>query len=303
MIHPRQAATAMRDLSANPDYKRRCADDGGIKAMIILTRHPVEQLQALAFAGLRHLSVEESLKGPIVKQVKKINKFVYSISSALLNCFLLVIYLFSVLIWLVYMDIDFCNPHVVILEIKHHHHQAGLRQVVRCAPSGSEDIQLQCAGLLANLSEMVANQVPIVDEGGGIVLVGLASSQNEEIQQDTARALANLCSNEHLHVTLYRQGALTSIVKLIVSTLDITQRYAAMALRFISVGPEVRISIVQDDKLEPFIRLASSDMLEYRRASAVAMASFVLHESNKHLMVKAGCIPSLHALAGMYLCV
>jgi hypothetical protein len=44
-IFYRQAATAMRDISANPDYKGRCADDGGIQAMILLTRHPVEQLQ------------------------------------------------------------------------------------------------------------------------------------------------------------------------------------------------------------------------------------------------------------------
>ena len=63
----RQASSAVRDLCANPENKLKCADDGGIEALIKLVRQPEEQLQALALAGLRHLSTLDSLKQPIVQ--------------------------------------------------------------------------------------------------------------------------------------------------------------------------------------------------------------------------------------------
>ena len=45
----------------------KCADEGGIEALIKLVRQPEEQLQALALAALRHLSTLDSLKQPIVQ--------------------------------------------------------------------------------------------------------------------------------------------------------------------------------------------------------------------------------------------
>jgi hypothetical protein len=67
-----------------------------------------------------------------------------------------------------------------------------------------EDIQLQVAGILANLSELHENQVTMVEESACVGLLTLAFAHNDEIQQDTARALANLCSNEDIHLPLYK---------------------------------------------------------------------------------------------------
>ena len=39
------------------------------------------------------------------------------------------------------------------------------------------------AGLLANLSELLVNQMPIIEQRCGITLVNLAGSRNDEIQQ------------------------------------------------------------------------------------------------------------------------
>jgi len=61
----KQAAAALRDLAANSDYKLKCAEEGGIEALIELSRHPEDQIQALAIAALRHLSLNDTLKGAI----------------------------------------------------------------------------------------------------------------------------------------------------------------------------------------------------------------------------------------------
>lgn len=181
----RQAAAALRDLAANPEYKLRCAEDGGIPAMVDLVRQQAdEELQALGLAALRHISMEDSLKKMIVQE-------------------------------------------------------RALRPSLKAITSNNEDIQLQCAGLLANLSELAENQIPMVEDSAVVGLVTLAFSKNPEIQQDTARALANLASQQDAHVPMYKQGAFTSLVKLSESDLDITQRYASIGIRFLSTDTEV----------------------------------------------------------------
>ena len=112
-----------------------------------------------------------------------------------------------------------------------------------------------------------------------------------KVQQDTSRAFANPCSNEQARHALYKQGTLMALVKLSESEID------AMGLRFLASDPEMRVMIVHDNKIEPFVVLARSPLLEYRRTSALSLASFSLHESNKSLMVRSGCIDALLGLA------
>jgi hypothetical protein len=239
----KQAAAALRDFCANADFKLKCAEDGGIAALISLCRHTEEQLQALALASLRHLSLHDALKQRIVEE-------------------------------------------------------RALRPAIRCAQFHNEDIHIQVAGLLANLSENADNQIPMIEDSVGITLVSLAhGTLNKEVQQDISRCLANLLSNEETHHVLYQQGALLALVKLTETDLDITQRYAAMGLRFLAADPEIRVFIVRDGHVAPFVILAASPVLEYRRTAATCFASFTLHESNKSAMVRVGVIKALLALA------
>ena len=41
----KQAVSALRDLTANSDYKLKCAEEGGITALITLARQPEDVLQ------------------------------------------------------------------------------------------------------------------------------------------------------------------------------------------------------------------------------------------------------------------
>lgn len=63
----RQAATALRDLAANPELKLVYAAKGGIDAMVALSKNRELSLQCLATASLRHLSLHDELKRPLVE--------------------------------------------------------------------------------------------------------------------------------------------------------------------------------------------------------------------------------------------
>ena len=84
--------------------------------------------------------------------------------------------------------------------------------ILRCSNSLNEDLLMQCAGTLANLSENMENQLSIVEEGGVASLIYLGNQENDEIQQDVARGLANICANEENHVPVFEQGGLNSLI-------------------------------------------------------------------------------------------
>jgi vacuolar protein 8 len=196
----KQAASALRDLAANSDYKLKLAEEGGIAALVTLCRQVEPALQALAIAGLRFsfFSYLESFK-ICISLIINLSFFRHLSSNEVLK-----------------------TPIV---------EERALRPVLHNAAFNDIDIHLQSAGLLANLSELLVNQVIMVEEGSCITLVNLAYSNNDEVQQDVSRALANLASNEDNHKTLYKQGALTALFKLAESDFDITQRYSAMGIR------------------------------------------------------------------------
>ena len=211
----RQAATALRDLAANPAHKLKYSEEGGLRAMIALAREKDIELQCLAVASLRHLSLDDLLKRTMVEE-------------------------------------------------------GALAPVLRCATvEHCEDLQCQCAGVLANLSENMENQISIVEEGGVGPLVGLGLVRNDEVQQDVARALANLSSNEENHATIYKQRGLHCLIGLTKSDVDITQRYAAMGLRFLASNAEIRVHIIREHllqvrRLRP-LRLCFTPLLSHSR--------------------------------------
>jgi len=274
----RQAATALRDLAANPAHKLKYSEEGGLRAMIALAREKDIELQCLAVASLRHLSLDDLLKRTMVEE-------------------------------------------------------GALAPVLRCATvEHCEDLQCQCAGVLANLSENMENQISIVEEGGVGPLVGLGLVRNDEVQQDVARALANLSSNEENHATIYKQRGLHCLIGLTKSDVDITQRYAAMGLRFLASNAEIRVHIIREhllqvrrlqslrlcftpllsharfrcasfthtpplhpSHLQPFIVLAQSSILDYQRTAAAAFSSFSLNEENKMKLVREGGLAQVSA--------
>ena len=157
------------------------------------------------------------------------------------------------------------------------------------------DVQCQCAGVLANLSEHDLNKIKMVEEGVTKALVLLAPSDHDEVQQDVARALANCASSEVNHETMYTQKALPCAIALTKSREEICQRYAAMALRFLASNASVRIKIVEDNLLEPFLILARSTALDYQRTAASALSSFSMSEQNKQRLVRQGGLTQILA--------
>ena len=64
-----------------------------------------------------------------------------------------------------------------------------LGPILKAAQVRNQDLQLQCAGVLANLAENIENQISIVEAGGTGPLVLLGGVQNQEVQQ----GIANIC--------------------------------------------------------------------------------------------------------------
>lgn len=173
-----------------------------------------------------------------------------------------------------------------------------IRRVLTCIKSINDDIFLQAAGLLANLSEANSNTLPMVDESIVVGLVNLAYSNLEEVRQDTVRALANLASNEETHVKMFKQGALNAFMRLSTCNSDISQQYTAIGLRFLVVNPDLRVQIVQEGQATIFINFAYSELLEYRRTAAIAFSSFTLNDINKKVLIRQeGCIAAILSLA------
>ena len=64
----RQAATALRDLAANAQWKMKFVEEGGLRACIALARDDEVDIRCLAIASLRHLSLNDRIKRKIVEE-------------------------------------------------------------------------------------------------------------------------------------------------------------------------------------------------------------------------------------------
>ena len=133
-----EAAIALRDFAADPEYKLMFGEEGGVRVMIDITLEEDIRLQCLSMAGLRHLSLNDDMK-------------------------------------------------VLIVE------QDGLTPIFsRCTTTDAE-LQRQCIGVVANLTERVKNQsIMARHQLGFSSLVTLSSVEQDCVQEDCARLCQHL---------------------------------------------------------------------------------------------------------------
>lgn len=262
-------ASALRDISANPEFKLRCFEEGAVQELIALARDEDEELQTLAYSTLRHLSLAHDIRDRIFSTDPKLSAFDANDSMTRST-----------------------NKNRKIL-----------RCIMKASKIPNEDLHAQIAGFLANMSESMRNQSMMIEEGMATCLFNLAfttydGNKSAEVQQDVARAFIHLSSNETIHKKIYSQGALHVMLHLSASDQTIAQGFASMGIRFLVCNPEIRSLIVKDGHIDAFIALASkTDLVEYRRTAAAAFASFSLHEENKGVMVRQlGCLSTLFSL-------
>ena len=66
------------------------------------------------------------------------------------------------------------------------------------------DLQQQCAGTLANLTENAETRFPLLKKGD-LKVIRLSQVQDEMVQADIARAYANITSNGENQVGVFKQ--------------------------------------------------------------------------------------------------
>ncbi|KDO22841.1 hypothetical protein SPRG_11978 [Saprolegnia parasitica CBS 223.65] len=280
------AALALRKLAPNTASHRGIVCEGGLKSLLFLLESKETNIRKHAVVALRDVASNAAYQVRFYEEggVSALVTFVRDVEPNL-QC--------PALAALRHLS---CAT-----ELKKPIVQAGvLRPLLKCInPAGHHvDLLCQCAGLLANLSEHLENQLTMVEKGA---TTGL-------IQQDVARALANLSANEDNHSTIYKQGGLKCLIGLTRSKEEVCQRYAAMGLRFLASNPTIRVHIVQENLLPPFLALAQSPALDYQRTGvrprrgrdrrnrrALALAGLALgdHGHNKLRMVTDGAVRPL----------
>jgi hypothetical protein len=94
----------------------------------------------------------------------------------------------------------------------------------------SPQIQRQAAAAIANLAEVVSNQVRIVDAGAVAPLVDVLRCDEAAVVREAARAIGNLSANVDFAAMFFKLGIVPLMITMLRSA-DITAaRMAAMAL-------------------------------------------------------------------------
>lgn len=176
-----------------------------------------------------------------------------------------------------------------------------LPPLMSCCFVDNDDARLQCAGVLANLSENVHNQLRIAqdDDGNGMsALVALADAANAsnhaEMAQLTSRALANLSSNAELHLGVFQARELRAVFALgMRAGEELCGRDAAMCLGNLAVTARNQLHISELGGLVPLTRLLACEFASCRQYAAGAMYRLSAHVENQHRIVDAGALVPL----------
>ena len=148
----------------------------------------------------------------------------------------------------------------------------GLTPIFARCNSNVPEIQIQGAGLLANLSERVRNQsIMARHELGFQSLIALSRSEQQQVQEDCARAYAHLSSNPENQVNIFTTDVYRSLFFLLESPVCNTARFAAMATGNLAVVVVNQIQMVQNNVLPRLINLLDSEFMDCQHYAARAL--------------------------------
>jgi len=254
-----QAASALRDLSANPEYKLKCAEDGGIEVMVHLLRQPDQLLQALSLSSLRHLSTEQALKHPILQE-RALRPALRSISSNNEDIHLQCAGLLANLSELYENQVTMVEESAVV----------GL---VTLAFSKNIEVQQDSSRALANLASNEESHLALYKQGALTSLVKLSESTSDLAQRYSAMGLRFLASNPEVRVLVVQQRKFDPFIHLASSDLLEYRRTAATAFASFTLHEANKPVLVQGGAVAAILSLAVLDDLAIKRDAAFALAN------------------------------
>eukprot|EP00957_Ditylum_brightwellii_P105231 8021009-Ditylum_brightwellii.AAC.1 len=130
--------------------------------------------------------------------------------------------------------------------------KGALRAVLDCiATMDDNDILLQCAGSLANMTENTKNRVQMGDKDVLEALMRLSKKGDELVKRDVARSLCSLSSVSENHNNLFEKQDLVNVFQLLASEDEATARDAAATLGNLAITAESQVKIVSFGGMPP----------------------------------------------------
>jgi len=278
-----QAASALRDLSANPEYKLKCAEDGGIEVMVHLLRQPDQLLQALSLSSLRHLSTEQALKHPILQE-RALRPALRSISSNNEDIHLQCAGLLANLSELYENQVTMVEESAVV----------GL---VTLAFSKNIEVQQDSSRALANLASNEESHLALYKQGALTSLVKLSESTSDLAQRYSAMGLRFLASNPEVRVLVVQQRKFDPFIHLASSDLLEFRRTAATAFASFTLHEANKPVLVQGGAVAAILSLAVLDDLAIKRDAAFALANLSDTPELQSDLVREGLLKVIADLA------
>jgi hypothetical protein len=279
-----QAAAALRDLCANPDYKLKCAEDGGIPVLVTLLRQSDEHIVALALAALRHLSLDPLLKAPIVQE-RVIRPVLKTIA---LNI----------------EDIQIQAAGILANLSELHENQLTMIEesasmgLLTLAFSKNDEIQQDTCRALANLCSNEDVHLPLYKQGALTALIQLTKSENEITQKYAAMGLRFLASDPEVRVLIVSNKQLEIFLECAKPDNSLEyRRMAAATFASCTLHEASKPLLIQQNAIPAIISLAAQTDLAIQRDAAFAMSNMTDSAELQSDLVREGVLIMLREMS------
>ncbi|KAL9191141.1 hypothetical protein ACHAXT_000847 [Thalassiosira profunda] len=311
----KQAATALRDLSVSgkdsalffPKVPAACVE---------LLRENERELQFLAVATLRHLSVNEAITSDfsrsgimqsIVRLVSKANEdmrcqmagLFANLSEHLVECHSSMVSNGAVkaidtLLAIEHEDIsqdcsralaNLCANESIQSNI---HRQGGLTILAKLGNAKGEVCQRYVAIAMRFMSSSVEVQKSLASGNEPFPFIEFSGSNLLDYQRAAAAAFASMSLNQTGRSLVLRKGGIKPVLQLCIH-LDLTvRRDAVFATANLASSPDLRQYVVKEGGIETIKAAAATNQdVELLRDAARAMSSFSIDVATKELMISA----------------
>lgn len=255
-----QAAAALRDVVANPDFQLAFAEEGGIPVLVALLRQSDEYLTALALSALRHVSQHPLLKHPIIQEraLRPLLKTIgLNVEDIQLQCAATLANLSELL-----------ENQVTMVE------ESSCIGLLTLAFAKNNEIQQDTARALANLASNEETHLSLYKQGAVTALTHLSHSNNDITQKYSAMGLRFLASDPQVRVLMVENKQIDVFLQC--SQADSSLEYrrtAAAAFASFTLHEKNKPLLVQSSAVPAILSLLIQPDLAIQRDAAFALAN------------------------------
>uniref|UniRef100_A0A7S0W446 Vacuolar protein 8 n=1 Tax=Hemiselmis tepida TaxID=464990 RepID=A0A7S0W446_9CRYP len=152
--------------------------------------------------------------------------------------------------------------------------EGALRELVKAVKvNGQEELLMQTARCLANISLNAENQADLKESGVTAALISAIPKASPEGQRLSGMALANMAALESLQAQMVQEGALPVMFELLQSGSEDIELQAARCVAMLSQNELSKAEIVRQGGLPHFVELARTRTQDMQILAATTLAN------------------------------